>query len=101
MLLVRNQNLSTTMELAFQTPVAFDRDSLKGIAHAALGAFGQFGLRPNQVWQRMGDALFDYELSFSLFNGQASFRLGPERAWVNVQNARGRRDVEVVLQCLV
>ena len=101
MFLVRNQNLSATLELTFQTPVPFEKDSLKNIANAALGAFGQFSLRPNQIFQRIGDALFDYELSFSLFNGQASFRIGAERAFVNVQNARGRRDAEVVLQCLV
>jgi hypothetical protein len=101
MFLLRNQNLSATMELTFQAPVAFDKDSLKNIATSALGAFSQFSLRPNQIWQRIGDALFDYELSFTMFNGQASFRIGPERALVNVQNARGRRDAEVMLQCLV
>ncbi len=101
MFLLRNQNLSATMELTFQAPVAFDKDSLKSIATSALGAFSQFSLRPNQIWQRIGDALFDYELSFTMFNGQASFRLGPERALVNVQNARGRRDAEVLLHCLV
>ena len=89
------------MELTFQAPVAFDKDSLKNIATSALSAFSQFSLRPNQIWQRIGDALFDYELSFALFNGQASFRVGPERASATVQNARGRSDAEVLLQCLV
>ena len=100
MFLVRNQNLSARMELTFQTPIPFEKDSLRNMASAALGAFGQFNLRPDQVFQRIGDALFDYELSFSLFNGQATFRIGAERALVYVQNARDRRDAEVVSQCL-
>ena len=58
-------------------------------------------MRCGQVWQRQGDQLFDYELSFSLFNGLGQFRLSAERFSVNLQNARGERDVQVILECLV
>ncbi len=100
MFVVRNQSLSATMELSFQTPAPFEKDVLKGIANTSLGAFEKFGLRGSLILQRVGDALFDYDLSFSLFNGQATFRIGAEKAFVNVQNARGRKDLEIVAQCM-
>ena len=101
MIQVCNQNLSVTLEAFFQKPVAYDRDRFKSIAETALEKYGEFGLRCGQVWQRQGDQLFDYELSFSLFNGLGQFRLSAERFSVNLQNARGERDVQVILECLV
>ena len=100
MLRVRNENLSATMEASFSTPVVFDRANLKAMASTALQQFGEYGLRPNQIWQRLGDQLFDYELSFALFSNQAQIRLGSERLFVNVQNARGRSDAQLLLDCI-
>ena len=101
MLPVRNENLSATMEAFFSTPAAFDRTALQTMAATALQQFSEYGLRPSQINQRLGDQLFDYEVSFSLFNNQAHFRVGSERLFVNVQNARGQRDAQLLAECIV
>lgn len=101
MIQVRNQNLSVNLEAAFQKPVPYDAVYMKGVAESGLQKFGEFGLRCGQVLQRQGDQLFDYELSFSLFNGQAQFRLNAERYSLNLQNVRTERDAQLVLESLV
>jgi hypothetical protein len=89
------------MEAFFQSPVAFDEANLNSVANNALEKFGKYNLRAPQIWQKVGDQLFDYELSFGLFNNQAQVRLGAERLFVNLQSARGKKDVEIVAECLV
>jgi hypothetical protein len=101
MIQVRNQNLSVTLEAFFHKPAPYDSGRFKSIAESALEKYGEFGLRCGQVWQRQGDQLFDYELSFTLFNGQGQFRLSAERFSLNFQNARGERDVQIILECMV
>src|SRR2546426_6377443 len=101
MLRVRNENLSVTMEAFFHAAVAFDKANLNSVANNALKKFGKYGLRSAQVWHRTGDQLFDYELSFGLFNNQAQVRLGAERLFVNLQRARGKKDFEIIAECLV
>jgi hypothetical protein len=88
------------VEAFFSTPLPFDRSALRTIASAALQQFGEYGLRPSQIWQRAGDQMFDYELSFSLFNNQAKIRYGAERMFVNVQNARSNRDARLLVECV-
>jgi hypothetical protein len=89
------------MEAFFHAPVIFEKAHLSAVANSALAKFGKYGLQANQIFQRMGDQLFDYELSFSLFNNQAQVRLVAERLFVNLQSARGKQDAELVLECLV
>ena len=88
------------MEGMFASPVPFDGNRLRSVAATSLERFGEFGLRSNLIWQRLGDQLYDYELSFGLFNNQAQFRLGAERFLVNIQNARGKRDAELLVDLL-
>lgn len=101
MLRVRNVNLSATVEAFFSTPAPFDRLALKSLAATALQQFGEYGLRPSQIYQRLGDELFDYEVSFSVFNNQAQIRIGSERLLVNVQNARNQTDVQLLRECII
>ncbi|MBI3879417.1 MAG: hypothetical protein HY301_05060 [Verrucomicrobia bacterium] len=101
MLIVRNENLSATMEAFFGVPVPFDKDRVRSTAELILKNFGEYGLRPNQVRQKIGDLLYDYDLSFSLFNTQAQFHFGHERVFVNVVNAKTAADAEIILQCVL
>lgn len=97
---VRNENLAVTLEAFSAAPIPFDAAALRAAAESALAQFSEYGLRPTQIVQRLGDQLFDYELSFSLFNNQAHVRFGSERIVVNVQNARGQRDVQLIKDSL-
>jgi hypothetical protein len=81
--------------------VPFDKADLSSVANNALERFGKYNLRAPQVWQRIGDQLFDYELSFGLFNNQAQVRFGAERLFVNLQSARGKKDADIITECLV
>lgn len=101
MLRVRNENLAVTMEAFFRAPVAFDKNNLSSVANSALEKFGKYGLRSAQIWQRIGDQLFDYELSFWLFNNQAQVRFGADRLLVTLQSGRGKKDVEIIAECLI
>ena len=96
---VRNENLSATMEVHWTGPFAFAPVALRAVADSALVLFSEYGLTPPQVFQRTGDQLFDFALSFSLFRSQGTFRLGCETMALSVQNARGRQDVEVIREC--
>ena len=44
-----------------------------------LEAFASYGLKPIQISIRSGDQTFNYELSFSLFNGNGTFRISAEK----------------------
>lgn len=57
MLSVRNENLSATVEAFFSAPVPFDRSRLAATAAVALRQFSEYGLRPGQISQRLGDQL--------------------------------------------
>lgn len=45
--------------------------------------------------------MYDYDLTFRLFNNQATIRLRADGLVTNVQNARSRADVQLVAECFV
>lgn len=47
-----------------------------------------------------GDRLFDYDLTFSLFNRIGSFRLTAEGFHMAFQNARGEKDAGIIIDCI-
>jgi hypothetical protein len=98
---VNNQHLSVSLEVIFDTPVPYNSAGLVTIAKAFLEKFAVHGLRPNNLSQNPGDQLFNYELSFSLFNNQAHFKLSAERLLVTIQNARTEADVKTLIDALV
>jgi len=98
---VSNQNLSVSLDVVFATPLAYDSGRLVTVAKSALEQFAAHGLRPNGIFQNPGDQLFNYELSFALFNNQAHFRLSGERLFVTIQNARTEVDVKTLIDVLV
>ena len=98
---VNNQNLSVSLDIVFAAPLAYDSGRLSTIAKSALDRFAVHGLRPSSLFQNPGDQLFNYELSFALFNNQAHFRLTGERLFVSVQNARTEVDVKTLIDVLI
>jgi hypothetical protein len=98
---VNNQLLSVSLDVIFNAPVPYDSTGLVTIAKAVLEKFATHGLRPNNLSQNSGDQLFNYDLSFSLFNNQAQFKLSAERLLVTIQNARTEADVKTLTDALV
>lgn len=101
MLHVQNESLSVTMDAFFHSAVSFDKAGLNTVANNALEKFSNYNLRFNQIVQRSGDQLFNYDLSFPLFANQGQVRLHPDRLFVNLENVRGEGDLEIVVQTLV
>ena len=64
-------------------------------------AFASYGLKPTQIKLEHRDEAFNYELSFSLFNGNATFKASAERLHVEFQNVVGERDFEILGDCIV
>jgi len=98
---VSNQHLSVSLDIVFDKPVPYDAVGLAIIATAALEQFAAYSLKPTGISQNPGDQLFNYELSFSLFNNQAHFRLSSERLFVTIQNARTEADVKTLIDALI
>lgn len=44
--------------------------------------------------------MFDYELSFTLFNGNGSFRILCDKIEITLQNATSGKDLEIVQDCV-
>jgi hypothetical protein len=96
---VRQYSVSLTSWFADTVP--FREAGLEAIARKLLIRFGGYGLRPLELLQREGDKLFDYDLTFSLFNRSGSFRLTSEGGHAAFQNARDDKDAGIISDCLL
>jgi hypothetical protein len=85
----------------FAEAVPYREAGLEGIAKKLLRKFSGYGLRPLEIFQRAGDRLFDYDLTFSLFNRNSTFRLTAEGSHAAFQNALGDKDAGVITDCLL
>jgi hypothetical protein len=85
----------------FSEAVSFPASQLEITARQLLIRFAGYGLRPVELVQRQGDKLFDYDLTFSLFSRNGSFRLSSEGAYVTLQNARDEKDAGIIIDCLL
>jgi len=45
------------------------------VSQKCLEAFVSYGLKPSQIVFRAGDQMFNYDISFSLFNGNGTFKI--------------------------
>ena len=95
------QSFNLTIESAYKRPLLFQDSRWSDIAKSALDTFASKGLRPPQILLKKGDEAFNYELSFSLFNGNGTFRILPERLEIAFQNAVSAADQEVIEDCVV
>jgi len=94
-----NQSLAATIESPFDRPRPHDPVTIRLFASAALDRFSRYGLKPAQILQRLGDGLFDYEATASIFRGQALVRLSAERLWFGIENVRTKAEAEIALEC--
>jgi len=92
---------SVSLTSWFAEALPFREAGLEHVAKKLLLRFSGYGLRPLEVFQREGDRLFDYDLTFSLFNRSGSFRLTAEGLQVTFQNARDEKDAGIIADCLV
>jgi hypothetical protein len=89
-----------TFESFFKKAVLFKETRNDEVAQKCLEAFAGYGLTPKQINVRSGDQTFNYELSFSLFNGNGTFRVSAERIEMVFQNGISDKDLEIVQDCI-
>ena len=87
-------------ESFFKKAVLFKDAKCDEFAQKSLEAFASYGLKPTQVIVRNEDQAFNYDLSFSLFNGNGTFRVSAEKLDVALQNATSDKDLEIVQDCI-
>ena len=87
-------------ESSFIRAMLFKDAHCDEVAQKCLEAFASYGLKPAQVNVRSGDQTYNYDLSFSLFNGSGTFRISAEKLDVVLQNATSDKDLEIVHDCI-
>lgn len=92
-----------TIETVFPKPIPVGRLDVDKLAEVLLGGLSPIGLTPDQVAFTKRNDLFDYELRFPLFRGNASFSLNSQRLRLDFMNAVGPADstaiVDTALKC--
>ena len=91
---------SVSLTSWFAEAVPFSEASVPALAKKILLRFGGYGLRPTEIIQREGDRLFDYDLTFALFNRNGTFRLTSEGGHASFQNAKDSNDANLISDCL-
>jgi hypothetical protein len=91
---------SVSVESIFKNAVLFKDSHLDQVAQKSLETLSAFGLKPTQIASRAGDQIYNYDLSFPLFNGAGTFRISAEKSEVTFLNATTEKDLEIVLQCV-
>jgi hypothetical protein len=97
---ISSQTFGATLETSFKKAVALKDARIPDVAQKCLEVFASYGLSPTQIALRHGDSLYNYELSFSLFNGNAIFKISAEKLHLAFANARGEKDGETVADCV-
>lgn len=92
---------SVSLTSWFAEAVPFSEAALPALAKKILLRFGGYGLRPMEIIQREGDSLFDYDLTFALFNRNGTFRLTAEGGYASFQNAKDGNDANLISDCLL
>jgi len=97
---ITTKTCGVTLESFFKKAVLFKDAQCDVAAQKCFEAFASYGLRPSQISVRSGDQTFNYELSFSLFNGNGTFRISAEKLDIVLQNATSDKDLEIVQDCI-
>jgi hypothetical protein len=92
--------LSVGIESLFKKPLLRKEVHYDDLAQKYWETFSSYGLKPTQIVVRTGDIAFNHDLSFSLFNGNATFRLTSEKAEIHFQNAASPKDFDIVADCI-
>lgn len=92
------QLFAIALEVHFSRPRPFAKDKIDELAAWLTDTADGFALRPEQVRVRHTDIVFDYELSASLFGGNATFKQDAEKAVFTARGARTRQDADLLHQ---
>jgi hypothetical protein len=92
--------LGVAIESFFKKPTLYKDAHCDDIAQKCFEAYSSYGLRASQILIRKGDSGFNYELSFTHFNGNGTFKISAEKLEIHFQNAIGEKDVELVADCI-
>lgn len=57
-------------------------------------------MKASQIAVRNFDGAFNYDLSFSLFNGNGTFKISAEKLDISLQNATSDKDWEIIQDCI-
>ncbi|HWD93753.1 MAG TPA: hypothetical protein VG938_15540 [Verrucomicrobiae bacterium] len=98
---VTTKIVAVTFESFFKRPILHKEAQLDLMAQKCLEAFGAYGLRPTQINLRRGDGAYNYDLSFTLFNGNGSLNVTSEDFRLHLQNATNQKDFEILVDCVV
>jgi hypothetical protein len=92
--------LNVAIESFFKKAVLYKEDHCDDTIQKCLEAYSSYGLRATQISLRAGDAGFNYDVSFVLFNGNGTFKISAEKLEIHFQNIVGDKDAEVVADCI-
>lgn len=97
----RVQLFAIALEVCFVRPRPFEEAKLDELAAWLTDPLDGFALRAGQVRVRRTDPVFDYELSASLFGGNATLTRDAEKTLFSARGARNHRDAEILEQTAV
>ncbi len=97
---ISSQTFGVAIETSFKKAVLLKDARIPDFAQKCLEVFASYGLSPTQIALRHGDSLFNYKFSFSLFNGNAIFKISAEKLHLAFTNARGEKDAETIADCV-
>jgi hypothetical protein len=97
----RSQFFNVTMGAFFAQSIPFTQSKPELLAGRLSQRFASTGLRPVHIRCREGDRLFDYDLTFALFNRQATCRIAADKLEVSFQGGRDAKDVGIVKDSLL
>lgn len=95
------RQFSVSMTSSFAEAAAFSEAGILSVVKGLLPRFGGYGLRPVDVAQRTGDGLYDYDLTFSLFNRNGTFRMNAESVHMAFHSARDEKDAGIIADCFL
>jgi hypothetical protein len=98
---IRFHVFGVTFEASFKNAVLYRDSQCDLVAQKFLEAFASYGLKPKQITLNHRDQLFNYELSVSLFNGNATLKVSSEKLFMEFKNVIPPDDVGVVNDCVV
>jgi hypothetical protein len=91
---------NVAIESLFKRPLLLKQARYDEVAQSCWEAFSSYGLKPAQIAIRSVGPAFNHSLSFSLFSGNGIVKFTAEKLEMNFQNATGRKDYEIVSDCM-
>jgi hypothetical protein len=89
-----------TLESFFKKAILFKDAHCDDVSQKCLEAFASYGMKASQIAVRNFDGTFNYDLSFSLFNGNGTFKISAEKLDISLQNATTDKDLEIIQDCI-